>query len=109
MSFADLLETADRTVMRVLGEKAEDDTIIYTPGVGAAVSVNGVFDAAYRREEVGEAGVSTAEPAVFLLLADLPSDPRTDSPILTIRGVEYAVREVEPDGDGGVRLFLQEA
>jgi hypothetical protein len=109
MSFADLLEPVDRVVMRVLGEKAEDEVIVYTPGVGVAVPVDGVFDAAYTRENVGEAGASTAEPAVFLLLADLPSNPRTDSPTLTIRGVAYSVREVEPDGDGGVRLFLQEA
>lgn len=109
MSFADLLESADRTVMRTLGEKSEDAEIVYTPGVGAAVGVDGIFDAAYRREEVGEAGASTAEPAVFLRLADLPTDPRTDSPTLTIRGVAYAVREAESDGDGGVRLFLQEA
>lgn len=109
MNFGDLLESIDRVVLRTLGEKSEDETIVYTPGVGAPVPVDGVFDAAYRREQAGEAGVSTAEPAVFLRLADLPTDPRTDSPTLTILGVSYAVREVEPDGDGGVRLFLQEA
>jgi hypothetical protein len=109
MSFVDLLESTDRTVMRTLGEKSEDATIVYASGVGAAVPVDGVFDAAYRRENAGEAGVSTSEPAVFLRLEDLPSDPRTDSPTVTINGTAYAVREVEPDGDGGVRLFLQEA
>lgn len=109
MNFVDLLESADRSVTRILGEKSEDGAIVYTPGVGAAVSVNGIFDAAYRREEAGEAGVSTSEPAVFVRLSDLPSDPRTDTPALVIRGITYGVREVEPDGDGGVRLFLQEA
>jgi hypothetical protein len=109
MSFGALLESVDRTMMRTLGEKAEDDTIVYTPGAGLAVSVDGVFDAAYRREEAGEAGVSAAEPAVFVRLADLPSDPREDAPTLTIKGISYTVREVEADGDGGARLFLQEA
>lgn len=109
MTFTGLLETVDRTVMRTLGETAEEETVVYVPGVGDAVPVDGVFDAAYRREDAGEAGVSTAEPALFARLADLPSDPRTDAPTLTIRGVAYTVREVEPDGDGGIRLFLQEA
>lgn len=103
MNFAGLLESVDRRVLSSYGE-----TVAYQPGTGSPVTVTGVFDAAYKRDDVGEAGVSTSEPAVFLRLADLPSDPRADSPIVTIRTVAYAVREVEPDGEGGIRLFLQE-
>jgi hypothetical protein len=101
VGFTDLLENADRAVRQVLGS-----AITYTPGVGSPVTVQGVFDAAYVRADAGQAGVSTASPAVFLRLSELPTDPREDSPTVTVGGVDYSVHEVEPDGLGGVRLLL---
>lgn len=105
MDFLAHLAKADRAVQGVLG-----GAVTYTPGTGAAVEVRGVFDAAYVRVDAGQPGVSSCGPAVFLRLADLPSDPRTDEDAtVTAEGVVYCAREVQPDGLGGVILHLHRA
>jgi hypothetical protein len=98
------LARADGDVKGILG-----GSVTYTTGAGVVVPVRGVFDSAYVLSEAGEAGVRSCGPAVFLLLADLPSDPRTDEPGITRNGTQYRVREVKPDGLGGVLLVLHEA
>src|SRR5512146_954294 len=80
------------------------DPITYAPEGGDAVEVNGVFDRAYQKEDVGEAGVSSTAPAVFFRVADLPTDPMTDHPAITFGGVAYDVSERHPDGAGGILL-----
>lgn len=83
--------------------------VTYTPGVGEAVMVRGVFDALYMKVDAGNTGVSSSGPAVFLALSDLPSDPCDDLDArVTVAGTEYKVREAQPDGVGGVHLLLQE-
>lgn len=105
MAFSDLLAVGDRIVREILGE-----TITYTPGAGAAVAVPGVFDADYVRVDVGNPGVSSSGPAVFLTLTDLPTDPDTDTAAtITRAGVTYTAHEVKPDGLGGVLLLLHRA
>lgn len=105
MSFADLLEAADDAARETLGED-----VTYTPGVGGAETVRGIFDAAYTKMDAGHAGVSATVPAVFLRIEDLPSDPNDDTDCrITAGGTVYKVREAEPDGQGGVVCFLQRA
>lgn len=94
----------DITVRDILG-----GDITYTPGAGSAVSVRGIFDAAYVRVDIGQAGVSSAGPAVFLRVEDLPTDPETDSATVTVGAVEYEIRECQKDGQGGVLLLLHRA
>lgn len=102
MGFTDLLAQADRIALDVLG-----GPVVFTPGVGSPVTVQGIFDASYRKLDLGQPGVSTAGPAVFLELADLPSNPVTDlSATVTISGTTYTIHEVQPDGLGGVVLLL---
>lgn len=104
MNFSDALAAADVLVRETLGEE-----VTYTPGVGAEVTVFGVFDAVYVRVDAGESGISSTGPAVALTLTDLPSSPETDTAArVTIRGVEYLAHTVEPDGQGMVRLLLHE-
>jgi hypothetical protein len=82
--------------------------VTYTPGVGTAVDVRGVFDALYEKVEAGNTGVSSSGPAVFLRLSELPSDPSDDVDArVTVAATEYKVREAQPDGMGGVHLLLQ--
>jgi hypothetical protein len=102
MSFADLVERADRAAQDHLGGV----TVTYAPAVGAAVEVVGIFDEVYRLLDPGEAGVEQVTPAVFFRLDDLPVHPDEDEPELTIEGLTYQIRERQPDGQGGIRLLL---
>ena len=102
MVFTDLLVTADVAVRDTLG-----GTVTYTPTVGVATDVVGIFDAVYVRVDLGNPGVSSQGPSVWLILDDLPSDPYTDTTAtVTVDGVTYSAHEVQPDGLGGVRLLL---
>ena len=104
MSFADLVEDASRAAMTSLG----GETVTYTPDGGVAVPVTGIFDAQYVLAEGGAgAGVEALGPAVFFQFADLPVDPESDDPTLTIRGINYRVVERRPDGLGGIVLELR--
>lgn len=107
MAFPELLAAADRAVLTHLG-----GTVRYQPQLGDAKDVLGVFDTAFLLVSGGTAGgpgVESNQPAVFLLLADLPKDPDQDDPLITVDGVVYRVRERQKDGKGGVVLFLREA
>lgn len=102
MSFADLLAVADIAVRGLLG-----GDITYAPTVGDAVVVKGVFESSYVRVDIGQPGVASVGPVVFLTLSDLPSSPDTDvGATVTVDSVTYTAHEVQPDGLGGVRLFL---
>lgn len=102
MRFAELLAAGDRAVRQQLG-----GPVTYTPSVGSPVPVTGIFDKAYVRVDAGEPGISSFGPAVFLTLADLPSDPSVDlTATVTIGGDTYLPHERQPDGLGGILLLL---
>jgi hypothetical protein len=101
VGFTALLAAADRAALQNLG-----GPVRYTAGSGVTADVVGVFDSAYVKVDAGQAGVSSMGPAVFLRLADLPSDPEIDSPIVTVESVNHVVREVQKDGLGGVLLLM---
>lgn len=103
MSFVDLLQTADVAVRGHLG-----GTVTYTPSVGAPVDVAGVFDAAHVEVDPGQISMaSSVGPAVFVRLADLPSDVDSDTGArITNAGVAYTIHTVKPDGLGGAHLLL---
>lgn len=104
MGFDALLAVADRAALTHLG-----GPVTYTPGAGPAVEVAGIFDAAYQLAEAGQPGVSSSGPAVFLRLADLPTNPVTDTAAtVTVAGQLYTQAEAKPDGKGGVLLRLFE-
>jgi hypothetical protein len=104
MGWSSLLATTDKAARQHLG-----GPVTYTPGVGSAVQVTGIFDAIHQHVDVGQPGVTASGPAVFLALSDLPSDPETDTAArVTIAGVVYAITTPEKDGQGGVLLRLNE-
>jgi hypothetical protein len=104
VDFAAHLARADAAAVDHLGSVAS-----YTPEGGEAVEVQGIFDAAYVLVDPGAGpGVSSCGPALFVRMADLPSDPREDEPSIEVAGVQYRVKEVRPDGQGGVLLLLSE-
>lgn len=106
MGFLDSLAVADTAVGEQLGEP-----IVYTPGAGSPVTVQGIFDRGYlvaTGQGLGDAGVMTTKPAVSVMLADLPSDPKLDAAArLTIRGEVFKVWKPEYDGQGRAVLVLQ--
>lgn len=101
MSFDGLILAADRAVLGHLGGKA----VTYQPSAGAAVVVDGLFDAEFT-QFTGEGEIKG--PAVFLRLEDLPTHPDDDDPTITIAGdaKTYRVRARQLDGLGGIRLVL---
>lgn len=102
MGFAELMAMGDRAVRKITGS-----AVTYTPSTGSPVTVDGVFDKAYVRVDLGNPGVSSYGPAVFLTLSDLPSDPVTDTAAtVTVAGVVYLPHTPEPDGLGGVLLLM---
>lgn len=104
MSFADLVAGMDRAAQSALGGV----TVTYDPAVGAPVPVIGIFDELYvLAKGTANAGVEALGPAVFFRLSDLPVDPETDDPTLTINSVAYRVIERRPDGMGGIVLALR--
>ncbi len=105
MGFAELLTVADVAVRGQLG-----GDVTYNPTSGDPVTVDGIFDAAYVLVDAGQPGISSSGPAVFLTVADLPSDPDTDTTAtVTVASVEYTIREARPDGMGGIVLLLHRA
>lgn len=100
MTWPGLVAQMDGAILSAMGIATS-----YKPITSPAITVTGIFDAAYVRVEVGEAGVSSAGPAIFYRLSDLPVDPEADDDV-TIDGTVYGVIEVKKDGQGGVHLQL---
>jgi len=103
MAWTDDLARTDKAARKILGSD-----VLYTPGVGSAVTVRGVFDERHRLPG-GPSEIDVDRgwgPAVFLTLADLPTDPETDTATITIGGVAYTVHETHKDGLGGVLCLL---
>lgn len=102
MGFGAWLASADGVAREHLG-----DLCTYRSGTGLAVDVHGIFDASYALVDPQQPGISSHTPAVFLRQAELPGDVVNDvAARVTHAGVEYSVREVKPDGLGGVFLLL---
>lgn len=108
MGFDALLGPADRLVLNTL---SETEPVTYAPSVGDPVTVKGIFDRTYVVADQERVGVSTTAPAVWFLLADLPSDPTEDTVTITIGGVQFECTEAQKDGKGGVHcvLFLKQS
>lgn len=106
MSLEGLVADMDSAAISVLGESTP---VTYAPASGAPVLVSGIFDNPYElaQDAGAPAGVESLAPAVFLQLADLPTDPEVDDPILTIKGVQYRVSERCPAGPGAIYLRLR--
>lgn len=105
MSFSDLIASTDRACQTHLGGVP----VTYTPAVGSAVTVMGMFDENYLLIDRGNSGVEQVVPSVLLRLEDLPLHPDSDTPTITISSVAYTVKGRETDGEpgGSIRLHLR--
>lgn len=100
-AFRDAVAAMDARLVEDLGEPTS-----YTSAAGVTGTPNGIFDEQYQLVDEGHAGVSSSGPAVFYREAELPADPKTDTPTIVIGGVAYEVAVVKKDGHGGVLLML---
>lgn len=96
--------------MLVFGEPAT-----FLPDGGPAAEVSGVFEAAHKLVEVDPGdnsnytvGVSSTAPALGIRLQDFPSAPEQGDG-LRVRGLDYVIIDIHPDGHGGAHLILQRA
>jgi hypothetical protein len=102
--FDELVAMTDRAIFDALG----GEPVTYTPQSGPPATVTGMYDANFVLAKGGaHAGVEAVGEAVFFRLSDLPADPETDTPTLTIRGNAYSVIERMPDGMGGIVLAVR--
>jgi hypothetical protein len=69
-------------------------------------SVPGVFIAPYQLVQFGDHAMASAQPQVVVRDEDLPSGYSTQS-VVTVRGVDYAIAESEPDGTGITTIRLR--
>ena len=104
MGFSDLVLAADRAVLDRLGMA----TVTYAPEVGSPVAVDAIFDQPFTLVDgTTEYGLEQLSPVIWVVLADLPADPETDNPTITIEAVPYRVVAREYDSlRGTVRLSL---
>lgn len=92
--------------IRIFGE-----AIVHQTADGTILGVQGVFDEAYRPvdpltiEGITPMHVTTEMACIGICLADFPAAPQQGD-LLTARGVQYYVREVQVDGHGGAKLVL---
>lgn len=80
----------------------------YTPSGGSAVTVTGILDRDYETLLDGEpgGGVEGEIPVFIGRLSDFSSVAHGDA--LTAAGTDYQVVGAEPDGEGMVKLILEE-
>ena len=81
----------------------------YMPGSGAAFSITGVFDNAYRQVTLSEFGTEVVSffPVLGVQLSQFQLMPQQgDQVLIASNGKTYAVREPRPDSHGGALLVL---
>lgn len=84
------------------------DAATYTPLVGAAVTVNGIFDNPQASRTVTEnMDITAPSPQFVCRTSDLPSVAEGDA--IAIRSVNYTIRAVLTDGTGVTTLMMERA
>ncbi len=78
----------------------------YTPNVGAAITVVGVFDDAYLAVQAGEIPVAGSQPQLVYETAKIATPP-VYGERLTVNGQDYTIVGVHPDGTGTTTLILE--
>lgn len=95
----------------VLGplEKVFGEPITYVPKIGAAISITGIFDEAYRElEPAGGSAFTTETPMLGIRLKEVPSPKQGDQFIVPRLGLRYVVKDVRLDSHGCAKLPANE-
>lgn len=95
---------ADRLAFFDTDEHAADAA--FAPAAGASRTVPGIFDNEYVTVFDGQdASVESSGPAFICRTVDIPGAAHGDT--LTLSGVAYIIRGVQPDGTGITTLRLE--
>ena len=95
-----------------LGNMLSDDEfgyeVTYTPQVGAALTLNGIFDKDFISVDVGQEAppITDQKPTLMVRLSDFATPPLQDDTCV-VDGNTYTVLEVQPDGTGAALLILE--
>jgi hypothetical protein len=103
VSFAKLADLVFHSCGKAFGE-----SIIYRPKDGPTASIQGIFTKDYLRVQEGsmDSSVSTTAPMVEISESDLNFKP-VQGDQLQIRNENYRVVEMQPNGQGQVKLLLK--
>lgn len=101
------IETAD-DLAAFFGIDDFGDAATYTPLAGAAVTVNGIFDAPQASRTITDMmDITAPQPQFVCRTSDMPNAAEGDT--LAVRSVTYTVRAVMTDGTGVTTLMLERA
>jgi len=105
-------ELADCALVPAVEVFDHGDVTYTPPGSTTAYAIRGVFDAEHAAVDLDTgAPVDTTVPAVGVRLQDF-IDLGLEHPVqdaeLAVGSLVYVVRSVQPDGDGGARLELEQ-
>lgn len=101
MDLLEAIEAESRTVFT--GEFAEDGT--FTPAGGSARSVSGIFDRISELTDIGELIQADGVAATYNVhAADFTDAALGDA--MSVRGSDYRVVGLEPDGTGRLVMVL---
>jgi len=91
------------------GEAAQGQALpVYTPAGGSPFALDGVFDEEFRElDQITGLPVSSAAPVFGVQLSQFPTGTAPgQSDTVMLRGRNFVVREVRPDGHGAAKLML---
>lgn len=98
------------TLCQEATQRGYDEAATYTPPGGAAVPLGVIFDAAHQDVVLeGDIAVGSTFPAAGVLLVELPGGAAAEGAALTVRGLNFTVTEIRPDGQGAALLKLKAA
>lgn len=108
MGWRDLVANVQNTSARTFPEP-----VLYTPEGLTEIAINGIFREPHVATDLSNAvEVSSEQPTLDVVLADLPQDPSSkpnslgDRVVISRLSSRYRVIDVQPDGEGMAKLFL---
>lgn len=99
---------SDERLLKMIRKLGNDTLVTYTPSVGVASSIYGIFDAeAERHDIVNGMEVIGETPAIQHRTVDLTGTVLAGT--ILHDSTTYNITEVLPDGEGRTDLILEEA
>lgn len=78
----------------------------YFPAIGSPIVAVGIYDNAFYSAQGGEIEVAGSQPQVVYATASIPEAP-VYGERLTVKGKDYTIVGIEPDGTGITTLKLE--